>query len=53
MCVKRLPVQRRQFQSTMEMVAPSGADPEPWIRILIIKVGSVWKDTNPDKGLKN
>ena len=30
----------------------SDADPDLWIRIYIIKVGSgsVWRDTNPDQG---
>ena len=28
----------------------SDADPDLWIRICIIKVGSVWRDTNPDSG---
>ena len=28
----------------------SDADPDLWIRLCIIKVGSVWRDTNPDPG---
>ena len=45
---------QRRWEALLEAVRVTvlsrDADSDPWIRIRIIKGGSVWRDTNPDPG---